>query len=152
MAHVLESLGRVLTANVEEDFLTTSVDMCQRIEQFYDSAKSGVFSEFAGPESQGVYIDLEEKESNVRVLIDEARRVVDLVMDNNVQVLLGVVLRDVGVGEFLGGHCEERRGAVEIRWQGEHGGNRAFYLKQAQRRRQAATLTGRRAREGEVLR
>jgi hypothetical protein len=43
--------------------------------------------------------------ANVRVLVYEARCVVDFVMDYNVQVLLGVVLRDVGVGEFLVGHC-----------------------------------------------
>ena len=40
------------------------------------------------------------------MLVDEARCVVDLVVHNNVEVLLGVVLRDVGVGEFLVGHCE----------------------------------------------
>lgn len=46
------------------------------------------------------------------MLVDEAGCVVDLVVDDNVEVLLGVVLRDVGVGEFLVGHgsrcvCEE---------------------------------------------
>ena len=43
---------------------------------------------------------------NVRVLVDEAGAVVDLVVDDNVQVLLGSVLRDIGVGEFLVGHGE----------------------------------------------
>lgn len=47
--------------------------------------------------------------ANVRVLVNEAGCVVDLVVDDNVEVLLGVVLRDVGVGEFLVGHC----GSVE---------------------------------------
>ena len=42
--------------------------------------------------------------ANVRVLVNEAGCVVDLVVDDNVEVLLGVVLRDVGVGEFLVGH------------------------------------------------
>jgi hypothetical protein len=47
------------------------------------------------------------KRRHVRVLIDEARGVVDLVVYNNVEVLLGVVFRDIGVGEFLvGRHCE----------------------------------------------
>ena len=39
------------------------------------------------------------------MLIYKARCIVDLVVHNNVQILLGVVLRDVGVGEFLVGHC-----------------------------------------------
>ena len=43
------------------------------------------------------------------MLVDEARRIVHLVVDDNVQVLLGVVLRDVGVGEFLVGHFEQIR-------------------------------------------
>jgi hypothetical protein len=37
------------------------------------------------------------------VLIDEARAIVDLIVDHKVEVLLGRVLRDVGVGELLGG-------------------------------------------------
>ena len=45
-----------------------------------------------------------QRRSNVRMLINEARRVVDLVVDHNEEILLGVVLRDVGVGEFLVGH------------------------------------------------
>lgn len=43
---------------------------------------------------------------NVRVLVDEACAVVDLVVDDNVEVLLGGVLRDIRVGEFLSlRHC-----------------------------------------------
>lgn len=41
------------------------------------------------------------------MLVDEACAVVDLVVDNNVEILLGGVLGDVRVGEFLGlRHCE----------------------------------------------
>jgi hypothetical protein len=49
---------------------------------------------------------------NVRVLVDEAGAVVDLVVDDNVEVLLGSVFRDIGVGEFLVGHgvCGRGRG------------------------------------------
>ena len=44
---------------------------------------------------------------NVRVLIDEARSIVDLVVHDNVNVLLAGVLRDVGEGEILAAHvCE----------------------------------------------
>lgn len=38
------------------------------------------------------------------MLVDETRRVVHFVVDHEVEVLLGGVLRDVGVGEFLVGH------------------------------------------------
>lgn len=40
--------------------------------------------------------------SDVRVLVHEARGVVDLVVDHQVEVLLGRVFRDIRVGEFLG--------------------------------------------------
>jgi hypothetical protein len=44
---------------------------------------------------------------DVRVLIDEAGAVVDLVVDDEVEILLGVVLGDLLEGEFLGGgHCD----------------------------------------------
>lgn len=36
------------------------------------------------------------------MLIDEAGAVVDLVVDNQVEILLGVVLGDLLEGEFLG--------------------------------------------------
>lgn len=48
--------------------------------------------------------------SDVRVLVDEARGVVDLVVDDEVEVLLGRVFGDVGVGEFLG----VRHGAISM--------------------------------------
>lgn len=48
-----------------------------------------------------------EKGRDVRVLVHKAGCVVDLVVDDDVEILLGAVLRDVGVGEFLGGHGEE---------------------------------------------
>jgi len=49
--------------------------------------------------------------ANVRVLVYEARCVVDFVVDDDVKVLLSVVLRDVGVGKFLvGRHCGGGRG------------------------------------------
>lgn len=41
----------------------------------------------------------------VRVLVDEARGVVDLIVDDDVAILLGGVLRDVRVSEFLVRHC-----------------------------------------------
>ena len=44
------------------------------------------------------------KKGHVRMLVHEARRIVDLVVDDEVEVLLGAMFRDVGVGEFLGCH------------------------------------------------
>lgn len=45
-----------------------------------------------------------ESGRNIRVLVNEAAAVVDLVVDDHVQVLLGVVARDLLEGEFLVGH------------------------------------------------
>lgn len=41
---------------------------------------------------------------DLRVLIDEFGGIVDLIVDNNVKILLGVVLGNVLVGELLGSH------------------------------------------------
>lgn len=55
-------------------------------------------------------------EEDVRVLIDEAGAVVDLVVDNHVQVLLGVVGGDLLEGEFLSGrHGDGRKKAWGLR-------------------------------------
>jgi hypothetical protein len=42
---------------------------------------------------------------HVRMLVHKAGAVVDLVVHHEVDILLGGVLRDIGVGEFLVGHC-----------------------------------------------
>lgn len=39
------------------------------------------------------------------MLIYKARGVVDLVVNDNVQILLGVVFRNIGVAEYLVRHC-----------------------------------------------
>jgi hypothetical protein len=39
------------------------------------------------------------------VLVDETRRVIDLVVDNDEEIFFRSVLRDVRVGVFLVGHC-----------------------------------------------
>lgn len=38
------------------------------------------------------------------MLVDETRRIVDLIVDHEKEVLLGSMLRDVGVGEFFVSH------------------------------------------------
>lgn len=43
----------------------------------------------------------EGEKEDVRMLVDKGRGIVDLVVDDNVDVLLGRVLRHFGVGEFL---------------------------------------------------
>lgn len=45
----------------------------------------------------------EQTGDDIRVLIDEARDIVDLVVDNEVEVLLGVVRLDLRAGELLVG-------------------------------------------------
>lgn len=39
------------------------------------------------------------------MFVYEARSIVDLVVNDNVQILLGVVFRNIGVGEYLVRHC-----------------------------------------------
>ena len=51
-------------------------------------------------------LDRSGKCGNIRVLIDKLGAVVDDIVDNDVKVLLGVVLGNVLVGEFLSGHLE----------------------------------------------
>lgn len=84
VANVLESLCAVLAGYVEEDLLTTAGNS----ESVLDSISPG-----------GVWGDV----CHVRVLIDEAGAVVDLVVDDEVEILLGVVLGDLLKGEFFGG-------------------------------------------------
>lgn len=54
----------------------------------------------------------------LRVLIDEARTVVDFVVNDEVQILLGGVLADIRVGELLllghDGQCGVSVGGVEV--------------------------------------
>jgi hypothetical protein len=35
VSHVLESLGRILAADIEEDFLATAIRKCQLLQPFY---------------------------------------------------------------------------------------------------------------------
>lgn len=51
---------------------------------------------------------------NVRMLIHEAGAVVDLIVDDEVQVLLGVVGLDLLVGKLLCSHCGVYRAGIEI--------------------------------------
>ena len=90
MADVFERLGCVLAANIEQDLFTTSVITSR---QPHDHMSEGRCDGRGGPRGGG---------SDVRVLVHEARGVVDLVVDDQVQVLLGRVLRDVRVCELLG--------------------------------------------------
>jgi hypothetical protein len=43
---------------------------------------------------------------HLRVLVDKLGNVVDLVVDDNVEILLGVVLSNILIGELLVGHLE----------------------------------------------
>lgn len=48
------------------------------------------------------------------MLVNKRRAVVDLVVDDEVEVLLGVVLGDFGEGEFFVGHCVVVRFCVVV--------------------------------------
>lgn len=86
MTDILEGLGGILTRNVEQDLLATTVtNQCQPASPSAQGRKGGA----RGP--QGL---------NLRVLVNELAEVVDLVVDDHVQVILGVVLRNVRESEF----------------------------------------------------
>ena len=110
VANVLKRLGAVLAADIEHHLLTTAaiyVSLCfARLLRW--TPPCGSLGAMARGSCKGVSGG-ELKTStgqDVRVLVDEAGAVVHLVVDDNVQVLLGGVLRDVRVGEFLGRrHC-----------------------------------------------
>lgn len=129
VADILEGFCSVLAADVEEHFLTTAVCTLSAFVacQFgFRSAKSLM------PYIKLLHVIREEGRRkghasvalsdgcmlirdgwHVRVLVDEAGRVVDLIVDDDVEILLGGVFRDVGVGEFLsGGHCVECGGCA----------------------------------------
>jgi hypothetical protein len=95
VADILKGFSSILTTHVEENFLTTAkgqlVSICCKRPRLSSSS---------------------EQRSNLRVLIYEAGAVVDLIVDHEVEVLLGAVLRNLGVGKLLGRHggCVLKRG------------------------------------------
>lgn len=50
------------------------------------------------------------------MLIDERGAVVNLVVNDHVKVLLGVVAGDLGEGEFFGSHCCGGRRGLAVNW------------------------------------
>lgn len=66
-----------------------------------------------GVVSAGISRSVRGHGENVRVLIDEAGAVVDLVVDNQVEILLGVVLGDLLEGEFLSSRHDELKVSSE---------------------------------------
>jgi len=83
VADVLEGFGCVLAGEVEEDLL----------------AAAGLRVSF-----RTFWLGAERRRGDARVLVDEAAGVVHVVVDDDVQVLLGVVGGHLGVGEE-GRHC-----------------------------------------------
>lgn len=92
MADIFESLGRILATNIKHDFLTTTESALE-----------------IGRPSLGFFIQVLNRGHYLRVLIDKGSAVVDLVVDYDVEILLGVVLSNILVGELLSlGHFEWR--------------------------------------------
>lgn len=109
VANVLKRLGAVLAADIEHNLLTTAVTMSAYARSVTLDPSMRSLGAMAGESCKGVRRGVKNSwtgQANVRVLVDEAGAVVDLVVDDNVQVLLGGVLGDIRVGEFLGRrHC-----------------------------------------------
>jgi hypothetical protein len=81
VADILKSLGAVLASDVEHDLLTTTAGLRMLA---YRRCRAGCLSQ-----------------SNVRVLVEELGAVVDLLVDYEVHVVLGVVLSNILHGELL---------------------------------------------------
>lgn len=96
VADVLEGLRGVLARNVKQDLLATTKDHVSLSANAVPTYSRKRACENNSKERGGVGKDS-------RVLVDKLGDVVDSVMDDQVEVILGVVLRNVLVGE-LGGH------------------------------------------------
>lgn len=44
---------------------------------------------------------MRRRQRDVRVLVDETRRVVNFIVDHYIEIFLGCMGRDIGVGELL---------------------------------------------------
>lgn len=124
VADVLEGLGAVLATDVQKDFLTTAVGNCQQLAfltifpakkmdygkgqhelaHLHSCGSDRGYSAGANPHRRKCVYNARKDsgEEDVRVLINEAGAVVDLVVNDHVQVLLSVVGSDLLEGEFLG--------------------------------------------------
>lgn len=76
-----------MAADIKDDFLATTFAVSILLFVVYCRAQSGCWV------------------GSLRVLVNKRGAVVDLVVDDEVQVLLGGVLGDLGEGEFFFGHC-----------------------------------------------
>lgn len=106
VADILESLGGILAGNIEQNLLTTTGTRKKT------RSAIGYFSRIRIPippsslrgarKRRGIAVDAGRKgRQNVRVLVDELAAVVDLVVDHDEDVLLGVVLSNILVGVLL---------------------------------------------------
>lgn len=129
MTDILESLGRVLATDVKENLLTTAVITQQnRVSTCFLFADAECpmrgSAGSRGPEDatdgtcgnvQGARHRRKRTGTNLRVLVDELGDVVHLIVDHDVEILLGVVLGNILVGE-LGGHLDGVVGFFLDRW------------------------------------
>ena len=90
VADILESFRGILARNVEQDLLATTKPRTNVSRGCPTPRPHRACERWGGM-------------ANLRVLVDELGRVVDLVVDDHVQVTLGVVLRNILIREF-GGH------------------------------------------------
>lgn len=97
MTDVLEGLGGVLAANVDEDLFSAAVE--EEAVSFVSGVSCAGYVRVGS--RCGTGRERKGPGSNVRMLINEAARVVDEIVDDNIEVLLRGVGGNFLVGEFL---------------------------------------------------
>lgn len=110
VADILESLGGILAGDIEQNLLATTRKKNQSQQLVISQRFASLFllSCLRGPRKKkeghsGQRIGRKGRQ-NVRVLVDELAEAVDLVVDHDEEVLLGVVLGNVLVGVLLSRH------------------------------------------------
>lgn len=103
VANILESLSGVLTSNIKDDLLTTTI----RSHDQHNGRWWCVVAPTAG-------LRRLESGGNSRVLVNELGAVVDLVVDYEEAVFLGVVLSNILESELLGGRHFLLRGSIGV--------------------------------------
>lgn len=158
VANILKGFGGILTGAVKQNLLTaTTIALLARdtlvkgvkfeVPQVFFSAQRRSSHRPASKAQREKGVGLQRKRIYVRVLVHKLSAVVDLVMDHDINVLLGVVLGNILVGKLDGGRHDGRRVVgVGGRRRGLCCGRRGVYKtigkNQGIKRRECALLKG----------
>lgn len=108
MADILKGLGGVLAGNIKKDLLTTTDEVCLLAHAAsFGPLRCGETRKWKlGGRRYASSMRAAAARYNLRMLVYKFRHVVDLVVDDDVEILLGVVLSNILVSKLLGGHLD----------------------------------------------